>query len=285
MPLLVLLHGLVERISGARPVLHLLHAELSAASLERVGRLVEMRAWRFDPGEIPPHPRFPPEAAAPLLLPQLLPESLDRVLFLDADLLVMDDVRRLWEWDLQGNVIAAGRDSAIPTCGSARGVKDLAAWGVRPEAEYFNGGVLVIDLQAWRRADVTARAFGYLRRTGSKVDFLHQEALNAVLGDRCRSLPARWNLLGGVAGRRFERPESEAWRDPAIVHFAGRLKPWRTRVGGRFEDAYRAALERAGLEASRSRPGWRGALYSRYDRTMRDFLYPAERLLWRMRLL
>lgn len=286
LPLLVVLSSLTENLSGARPVLHLFHSGLSDGSLERIGRVVELRSVALSPEATSlRHAHFPPVAATPLLLADRLPADLDRVLFLDADLLVLDDVRILWEWDLEEAVVGACRDMAIPTCGAARGVKSLATWGVRPEAPYFNAGVLVVDLPAWRDARVAQRATEYLRRIGRRVDFFHQEALNAVLSEDWHPLPARWNLLGGVAGRSFERPPSEAWRNPGIVHFAGRMKPWRMPVGGRFDGRYRIVLERLGEPSPGARPGWRETLCAHYDRKLRRFLFPLERMLWRMRLL
>lgn len=286
LPLLVVLSSLTDHLSGTRPVLHLFHSGLSDESLERIARVVELRpASLSQEATNLRHPHFPAVAATPLLLADRLPADLDRVLFLDADLLVLDDVRTLWEWDLEGAVVGACRDVAIPNCGAARGVKSLATWGVRPEAPYFNAGVLVIDLPAWRDARVTERATEYLRCIGRRVDFFHQEALNAVLSDEWHPLPARWNLLGAVAGRSFERPPSAVWRNPGIVHFAGRMKPWRMPVGGRFDRRYRAVLDRLAEPSSSAGPGWRETLYSHYDRRLRSVLFPLERVLWKVRLL
>ncbi len=289
LPLLVMLTSLTDHLrSTAHPVLYLLHRGLRDESLEAISGVVETRPVTFgaaDLAALPEHRHLPPEAACPLLLADLLPADQGRVLFLDADLLILDDATRLWSVDLDGRVVAAAPDSAIRFCSSPRGVKGYVDLGIPDHAVYFNAGVLLTDLDAWRQRDVTHRAFDYLRSTGESVDFLHQEALNAVLWDDWRPLPARWNLLAGVAGRPFQRPGSNAWRDAGIVHFAGRLKPWRMPVGGLFNERYQAVLERVLHLAPPRRRTWSESLYSLYDRRLRDFCYPLERFLWNRRIL
>ncbi len=288
LPLLVMLTSLKEHLRPTvRPVLYLLHRGLRDEYLEAISGLVETRPIAFDAVDlaaVPEHHHFPPEAACPLLLTDLLPTDLPRVLFLDADLLVLDDVADLSSLGLEPRVLAAVPDTAIPCCRSPRGVKDHLGLGIPDEAVYFNAGVLLIDLDAWRKRDVTRRALDYLRRTADRVDFQHQEALNAVLWDDWLPLPARWNLLAGVAGRSLERPPSEAWRDPGIVHFAGRLKPWRMPIGGRFNEPYQAVLQRVLHLVPQPRQTWMESLYSVYDRRLRNFFYPWERFLWNRRI-
>jgi lipopolysaccharide biosynthesis glycosyltransferase len=286
-PLLVMLLSLRQHLSGPAPVLHLFHRELSGDALEAIEAHASVYPVRIPEELLPPvtGTGFPPEAATPLALADLLPDDLHRVLFLDADLLVLDDVAKLWCRELDDALLAACQDSAIPHCGSSRGVKDLSQWHVDDAAPYFNAGVMLIDLDGWRAEGITPSALEYLRRTGDRVDFLHQEALNAVLGGRWARLHPRWNVPGGLAGRPFERPPSTAWRDPAIVHFAGRMKPWLSCVGGRFGDRYQAMAARVARQFARPVPSPGQRLFHCYDRTLRRFLYPCERRLWEMRIL
>ena len=284
LPLLVMLTSLIEHLRPSyRLVLYLLHQGVSDKLLGTISGLVETHSI-VPPAEsvaaIPAHPHFPPEAAYPLLLPELLPETLDRVLFLDADLLVLDDVADLWETSMGERVLAAVPDAAIPLCSSPRGVKQRVELEVPDDAAYFNGGVLLISLGAWRQRDVTRRAYGYLRNAGPEADFLHQEALNAILWDGWLPLEDRWNLLGSLAGRPYGR--SGGWRNPGIVHFAGRFKPWKAPIGGPFDEQYRSYLSRLAPAITST---VKDRMLSVYDRRLRNFLYPFERALWKRRLL
>src|SRR5688572_421096 len=118
-PLKVALASLAETLrSSLRPVVYVLNRHLTAAELESVGGHAEIRS--VVPAEqvmqlLPRQPGFAPEAAFPLLLADLLPPSVDRVLFIDPDLLVLDDVGKIMESDLGSNVVAAVTDQAIPT--------------------------------------------------------------------------------------------------------------------------------------------------------------------------
>ncbi len=209
----------------------------------------------------------------------------ERVLFLDADLLVMRDVAELWETPLDERVLAAAPDAAVPLCSAPRGVKGWQALGIPHDAAYFNCGVLLIHLGRWRERNVTQRALRYFENTREPIDFLHQEALNAVLWDDWKRLDPRWNLLASRAGRSFDRSGREDWKRPGIVHFAGRMKPWRAAIGGPFNAPYQRALADVLPLLSPEPADWMDRFVSLYDRHLRAVLYPLEQYLWRRRFL
>lgn len=288
LPLAVMLSTLSARLDPAyRVVVHLLHRNLPDESLEGLGSLIDVRPIRLSPhsiGEVPRSGRFPLEAAAPLLLGHVLPHAVDRVLFIDADVLAMADLGPLWRHDLRGKAIAAVRDPAIPRCSSRRGVKGWRELGIPPAQPYFNAGFMLLDLNAWRDQRISERSLSYLRAIGDGEDFFHQEALNAVAWNVWDELPARWNLPS-TAGRSFDRTHPDAASDPALVHFSGRMKPWRVRTGSRFDAEYRRALGRLGAPIARLGPSPSDRLCGLYDRTIRPLCYPLERTLWALRII
>ena len=289
LPLAVMLESLKQRLRPSfQPVLYLIHTGISQTSLAAISSIVETHS--IIPSDIqlsaaPRAPHFPREASYPLLLPELLPLGLERVLFLDADILVLDDLATLWEKPLNQHVLAAAPDAAVPRCSAPRGVKGWQALGIPPEASYFNCGVLMIHLPRWRQGEVTRRVHQYFATTREPIDFLHQEALNSVLWDDWERLDSRWNLLASRAGRSYEQTGSEAWRQPGIVHFAGRMKPWRAPIGGPFNVPYREVLERVIPLIPPQPTTLRDRLHSVYDRYFRAVFYPLEQYLWRQRLL
>lgn len=289
LPLIVMLISLKEHLRASyRLVLYLVHQGLPDDLLACISQLVETHSLvpsRESVAAIPRHAHFPPEAAYPLLLPDLVPKTLDRILFLDADLLVLDDVAKLWEISLGDRVLGAVADAAIPLCRSPRGVKKLDQWGIAEDAVYFNCGVMLIRLAGWREREVTRRAAVYLQNAGRQTDFLHQEALNAVLWDDWLPLESRWNLLASLAGRPYGQPESDNWRTPGIVHFAGHFKPWRYPIGGPFDRQYRGYLSLATQWVPAVKGTVTDKLLSLYDRHLRNSLYGFERALWNRGLL
>ena len=288
LPLVVMLTSLTERLRPEyRATVYLIHQHLGRETLDAVGAIVDTREVRLSGACLDALPRdrtFPPEAAAPLLLPEVLPPDLEKVIFLDADILVLDDVSPLLTIPLEGCALGAVADPAIPYCQSARGVKGWRERQIPSNSPYFNAGVLLVDLEAWRRRHVAERAIEYIRAVGDRVDYLHQEALNATVWDDWLPIAARWNVAA-TAGSWFDPTPDDAVSSPAIVHFSGRMKPWRMRSGSRFAAAYADVLSRVTGRIPRPAQSWRDHMLGLYDRTLRSACHPCERFLWRHRLL
>lgn len=284
LPLRVMAASLTGSLAPAfRPVLHLLHRDLTDAQLVGLQQIIEVRPVAITAGDlsnIPRHRRFPREAAAPLLLAGLLQKDVKKVLFLDPDVLVLDDLGTLWNLPLSEHVLAAAADPAVPTCGSPRGVKDTKSIGVPNVAPYFNAGVMLIDLERWRETRVTPRALEYLEKFDGSTDFYHQEALNAVLWKQWLQLEPRWNVIASTAGR----TSAPSVTSPAIVHFSGYFKPWKLRLKSRYARDYERFLAHHAPQVRQDK-SLRGRLLSFYDLYVRDYAYPIERALWKQRLI
>jgi lipopolysaccharide biosynthesis glycosyltransferase len=288
LPLAVMVSSLAGRLDpSCRLTVHLLHQDLREESLAALASIVDLCPVPL-PAQmlagLPCDRRFPPEAAAPLLLADVLPCAVERVIFIDADVLALADVGALWRHDMRGMPIAAVRDPAIPRCSSWRGVKDWSARGIPRQKAYFNAGVMLIDLHAWRERRISERAIEYMREAGPRGDFFHQEALNAAASDEWHELPERWNVPS-TAGRSFDRTGADAISDPGLVHFSGRMKPWRARTGSRFDAEYRRAMARLGSRIARPGSSLSDRLCGLYDRTTRPLCYPLERALWTLRII
>ena len=175
-----------------------------------------------------------PAALLKFNLPFLLPE-LDRVLYLDGDILVRSDLTPLWNADLEGATIGAVRDSGslyfnykyskICPC-------------------YFNSGVMLLDLAKMRKTDASTRLIQTKRveNASSKKRLMDQNAFNIVFRNDVKLLPIRWNLLlvnlkraefrwtlsdiEHAYGVRY--PDFQAMLDNAAIwHFSSKDKPWK----------------------------------------------------------
>ena len=180
-----------------------------------------------------------------IFLPELLGE-VDRVLYLDSDLIVTDSLVPLWELDMAGNLVGAVTNVFLPTDYNRPDYLGLPGVEV-----YFNAGVLLMDLEAMRRDGSTQRLVDYSRANAELLDWRDQDAVNVVLGDRRLDLHPRWNcmnaffVLAHAAETLGSERLAEAVRDPAIRHFEGPEinKPWHylcSRQGRELYDRHRA---------------------------------------------
>jgi lipopolysaccharide biosynthesis glycosyltransferase len=175
--------------------------------------------------------RFPAEIWFRLLLPEVLPD-LPRALYLDVDTVVLDDLAPLWTTELAGAHIGAVTN--IPY--RPEGVEELRRYPDGLDLEprsYFNSGVVLIDLDSWRRDGVTS-ALLETATASRDLAWPDQSVLNLVLGGSRAHLEPRWNattaLLDlGLGADLFGAAELRAGQTmPAIRHFEGieTYKPW-----------------------------------------------------------
>lgn len=183
--------------------------------------------------DIPQSTRYPQVAWYRVLLPDLLPD-LDRVLYLDADTLVMQDIAPLWRIDLGDFPLAAIEDALSPVHAYIP-----AEIGLSSQTDYFNSGVLLMNLKAMR-----TQGFGETLMTIARkphiADFADQVPLNMVCAGRWIHLHPKWNCMStfiedsdraGEAGARTLE-QRQAAVSPCVLHFEGywmRGKPWHYR--------------------------------------------------------
>lgn len=193
-----------------------------------------------------------PAANFRLVVGSSLPADISRVIYLDADILIQKDIFELWEQNMHGKIVLAVQDSYIQKL-PARYFPGQAP----SERPYFNSGVMVIDLEAWRAAGIEQRCLEAALRLPLRTKWLDQDVLNACLAGRWGRLPPVWNkqfFLDVFPDWRcspYDQDEfQEARSNPAIIHFCSRTKPWHTFCDHPGKDvlAYRAALHRCGLD-------------------------------------
>jgi lipopolysaccharide biosynthesis glycosyltransferase len=230
--------------------------------------------------------RMPVSTYFKLLVPELLPDHVERALWLDCDLVALADVGPLWDADSGGRHVLAAQDQVVPLVSSRDGVAGWRELGLGVNAKYFNAGVMVVDLARWRRERIVEHVLDHLRRYRKRVVFWDQEGLNAVLSGAWGELDPRWNhnvSVGAHRGRR-RRPAGAAEDEPWILHFSGNLKPWVYPCGHPFHGSYFHYLDQTAWSGWRPQPTLRGKLAGYYESSgLRTLLYPAE--AWGMHLL
>lgn len=129
-----------------------------------------------------------------LLIPQLLPEQVEKVIYLDCDLVVKGDLEQLWQTDLGENYVLAVRDTWIPSISSPTARLNYKELGIDPDSQYFNSGVLVINLRKWRTDEFSAKAIKYFKQNLKYIGWYDQGLLNSLLINQWGELDSRWNF-------------------------------------------------------------------------------------------
>ena len=282
-PLSVMLRSAIDNLAQHFTLTaYVLYSEVSEADRERVSQSIpDGRAsihWiNVDTSKIAGVPlwgRMPVSTYFKLFLTDLLPADVTRAVWLDCDVLVRGDLGELWKTELAGCDAAAVQDQLVPLASSFGGIARHRELGIS-DSRYFNAGVMVIDLVAWRNQRVTARALEYLKRSWKSVVFWDQEGLNVALAGRWSELPAKWNHNVSLP---FNRTRA-LHRPPSILHFAGMLKPWIYRTRDPDWSQYIEYLDKTAWRGMRPRRTPVALAVSLYERSgMRPLIYPLETL-------
>ena len=159
-----------------------------------------------------------------LALPQILDPKIDRILYLDSDLICTRDIAYLWHIDIAGYPIGAVCDPGVDAVAFAR------QWGLaREPGGYFNAGVLLLDLELIRGEGLFQTAIDFLTANRPALEFMDQDALNYALSRRWAKLDPAWNVQRNMLLRKrelFEPKLRMLSNRPAIIHYTGDKKPW-----------------------------------------------------------
>lgn len=154
-----------------------------------------------------------------LALSRIVSAEVDRILYLDGDLVVVSDITRLWRTDLQGHALAAVLDPGVDVVSFAE------RWALTPTpGAYFNAGVLLIDLARVRAEGLFDATLEFLMANRAGLCFMDQDALNRTLWRQWRPLDPIWNVQRNMVLP--DLPNGQPRRRPAIVHFTTEHKPW-----------------------------------------------------------
>ncbi|WP_075259392.1 glycosyltransferase family 8 protein [Herbaspirillum camelliae] len=155
-----------------------------------------------------------------LVIPTVLAEVTDRVLYLDADILCFNRLDALVDMDISQDIAVVVPDAPVTL------QRRVAALGLAHK-EYFNGGVIFINIPKWLAEDITPKTLDALLNSKTDMRFNDQDALNIVLNGRARYVSPKWNylydLIHDLNVNKFAlKPVGKA----IFVHFAGAVKPW-----------------------------------------------------------
>lgn len=163
-----------------------------------------------------------------ILLADLLPKEITKVLYLDADIITLADIAPLFDTEIEGVAIAAVADGIL-----SQQQRWLALSVEQPH--YFNAGVLLMNLARWRENNLTEQVFSILNE-GLDWKYNDQDVLNLALNNSVKLVDTKWN----TQSFHFRQNPSA---QPHIVHFTESEKPWHISSSHPFQTRYLEARE------------------------------------------
>ena len=206
--------------------------------------------------------QYPLITWARIQMDRILPETVARCVYIDTDVLVGADLAKLCAMPLQENIVGMVQNTGL----NADGARYVESLGLTAKT-YYNSGVLLMDMDAWRREHARE---GLMARRGTLPVTLHfpdQDLLNIYFAGRILPLAECWNMR-----------DAAAQPDGNVLHFAGSRKPWAFRGHEEMPAGVRAWQDAL---PSTARVRQRISLWRRCRRTIRMLRVVAERLVRR----
>lgn len=174
-----------------------------------------------------------------LLLPDIL-KDIDKVLYLDCDVIINSSLLELWNTDISNYAVAGIRDRINDNIRLYNRLRYNITYG------YINAGVLLINLKKWREENVFAKALSIAIKSPAILKNHDQDIINILFYNSKKILDFKYNLLEYYLytedwlylDRKYYPEIIEACKNPVIVHFCMPQKPWHIECINPYKELY-----------------------------------------------
>lgn len=232
-PLCVLLKSLMISNPNGIFDLYVAHSSLKKEHFDRIDKAVDKKRVTVHPVEIDPAllndapvmDRISKETYYRLLLMDYLPKEVDRILYIDPDTIIINDIRSFYNIDFKGKTLAA--------CGHTKSWCEFlnrVRFHSPKDVRYFNAGVIMFNVDKLRKTVTSDDIFRYMKKHRRWLFLADQDVLNGmfntetVFADECI-----YNLDEKTVKFNKDRVKDLDWvrKNTVIVHFNGKFKPWK----------------------------------------------------------
>lgn len=172
--------------------------------------------------------QFPKSIYFRYLYAALLPETIEKIIYIDCDTVVLSNLLSLWNTDLSDNYILGAVEDRNSDDITIR--NRIRRW----DGKYYNSGVLLMNLKTWRMHKVFDKLADFILKNPDICVYPDQDAINIVFPEKIKELPYQYNFLMSFIApfdtyRLHLSKKSkveESFKNLVIVHFAAETKPW-----------------------------------------------------------
>lgn len=189
--------------------------------------------YKFDVKEITNFPiqtwtHFRESCYYRLYAASILPISIEKILYLDGDMIVRHNLEDLWKTDVSSFAVAG-------TMNQTEDVKWHNRLHYSVSKGYVNNGVLLINLKYWREHELEKSVSQFILKESERIIMADQDVLNYIIQDKKLMLPLKYNVqenffyqLKYMTFDYWSRKKEVdfAIQDPWILHYTGQIKPW-----------------------------------------------------------
>ena len=159
-------------------------------------------------------------AIARIMLPQIV-KNVDKIIYLDSDILVNTDIKALWDVDLNKH-----------HTGMVQDIVQYKIEGTEIKNHYMNSGVMVIDAKQWREKRISQKLLNLFNKSKNfQYYFVDQDIINIVLNGEIKEIPIKWN-------NQMYKSKMLYQKNDCIYHFTGHNKPWLFMTNSKQEKLY-----------------------------------------------
>jgi len=194
---------------------------------------------QFD--DAPTTDRYPKTIYYRLLAYKYLPKNIKRILYLDVDVLVINDLKPLYEIDLEDYWYAAASHTSLDVTDNLNKLR----LGNYETESYYNSGVMLMDLEAIRENVKAEDIFDYIKKKGKTLFLPDQDILNGLYGQHIKMIPDELYNYDARMNPLYFAKSNGKWDidwvidHTVVLHFCGRDKPWRPEYKERFSGLYK----------------------------------------------
>lgn len=264
-PLRVMLYSLFLSNPQERFAVYVMHSSLNSEEIKELRRLcaeqgngsmlkeIEVDSRSF--ADAPTLLHYTKEMYYRLLAFRFLPAELDRILYLDPDILVLNPVRELYDLELDHHLYAAAYHNLI----SIKEINKLRLNPYKIEA-YYNSGVLLMNLQLQRELIHEQEIYEFVEYNRAKLIMPDQDIINALYAKQIKSIEEKLYNYDARYYRFYKLTSNGLWdmehviENTVFLHFCGKRKPWKKDYNGRFHALYKY-IEKLSDTASQTTKG------------------------------
>lgn len=241
-PLSVMLKSIMINEPETEIHLYVAHSSLTEKDFGIIDKVIDKTRTTVHPISVDPSllehapvlKRISKETYYRLLVLDIIPENVDRILYMDPDIVINKSMKELYNVSF-GDAVIAG---AGHTTGFLENLNKTRL-GMPADSQYVNAGVLMFNLKELRKFCTTQDIFDYIEKNIKKLYLADQDVINGMFGARTVYFDTKVFNLDEKVYRR-ERKIDLDWvrKNTSVIHYNGSDKPWKPKYKGKLAEFY-----------------------------------------------